>query len=201
MDMTFLLVQNMIIMILARNVARRYLVKNLKCVTLSMFVRPILPRRVQHLHPVRIIVLYSLLMHTTRFICWHSPNFAFFYSYKTASTPTSTPTQSPSTSPSKSPVWKDDGWQPDGWGGDAHNEYCLSRAACNEARTKLGLVHLFIGDYNSKGCYQKNGQAYWGKNGSEAEKTTELSGHKERSELPSCFCIHWHSILLLVCAW
>ena len=64
MDMTFLLVQNMIIMILARNVARRYLVKNLKCVTLSMFVRPILPRRVQHLHPVRIIVLYSLLMHT-----------------------------------------------------------------------------------------------------------------------------------------
>mmetsp|Transcript_29640 Transcript_29640/g.62960 ORF Transcript_29640/g.62960 Transcript_29640/m.62960 type:complete len:867 (-) Transcript_29640:380-2980(-) len=62
--------------------------------------------------------------------------------------------------------------------GDANVEStaCLSKADCDEARQKMGVAKFSAGNFPSKGCFAKNGVAYWGAGGSDDDMS--------RSDLP-----------------
>ena len=91
--------------------------------------------------------------------------------------------------------WHDDGhgsdWKGDGfekmalqsattWDGDGH-KVCDTRTECNALRRKLGYQHFYTGDYQTKGCFEKNGNVFWGRGGTYEEKaTSDLPGVQER---------------------
>lgn len=58
---------------------------------------------------------------------------------------------------------------------------CPSETACNEYRKKLGLERFEVGEFPSKGCFSKNGIAYWSTGGTAEEEAREdLPGIQER---------------------
>jgi len=58
---------------------------------------------------------------------------------------------------------------------------CLTRRQCNAQRKKLGLTKFQIGSFETKGCFSKGGQAYFGTGGSVEDRSKAVqSGDKKR---------------------
>jgi len=60
---------------------------------------------------------------------------------------------------------------------------CTTPSACDRKRLELGMTKFSTGDYPSKGCFSKNGKAYWGSDGTETMQdisTVDLPGVQER---------------------
>eukprot|EP00571_Detonula_confervacea_P017166 CAMPEP_0172309484 /NCGR_PEP_ID=MMETSP1058-20130122/9749_1 /TAXON_ID=83371 /ORGANISM="Detonula confervacea, Strain CCMP 353" /LENGTH=973 /DNA_ID=CAMNT_0013022113 /DNA_START=8 /DNA_END=2929 /DNA_ORIENTATION=- len=67
-------------------------------------------------------------------------------------------------------------------GGAVEPTVCLELSDCDAMRQKMGITSsLYVGDYQTKGCFSKNGIAYWGSGGSIDDKSkTSLQGIQER---------------------
>ncbi len=58
---------------------------------------------------------------------------------------------------------------------------CASESACDERRQQFGITRFEVGEFPSKGCFSKNGVAYWSTGGSaEDELREDLPGIQER---------------------
>lgn len=60
---------------------------------------------------------------------------------------------------------------------------CLTQRQCNARRTKQGYSNAvyYVGDYETKGCFSKNGRAYFGTGGTvEAMAKEDLAGVRTR---------------------
>mmetsp|Transcript_22333 Transcript_22333/g.39359 ORF Transcript_22333/g.39359 Transcript_22333/m.39359 type:complete len:984 (-) Transcript_22333:201-3152(-) len=58
---------------------------------------------------------------------------------------------------------------------------CITQSKCDEERLEMGIAKFSAGNYPFKGCFTKNGHAYWGSGGSVEEMSrSDLSGIKER---------------------
>lgn len=58
---------------------------------------------------------------------------------------------------------------------------CLTREDCDQKRAEMGMSYFGEGDFPSKGCFSKNGKAYWGEGGSTGDMSTpDLPGVQER---------------------
>lgn len=53
---------------------------------------------------------------------------------------------------------------------------CLTEIECDIQRLKLGFGRYYVGDYPTKGCFSKNGNAFWGEGGSVADKAKDDLG-------------------------
>lgn len=47
---------------------------------------------------------------------------------------------------------------------------CQTRAQCEDRSASVGIAEVIAGDHGTKGCFLKNGIAYWGTGGSEEEQ-------------------------------
>lgn len=59
---------------------------------------------------------------------------------------------------------------------------CLTQMECNIRRKEQGFGNYFIGEYQTKGCFSKDGYAYFGMGGTEDENSSELSFLGEQKE-------------------
>lgn len=58
---------------------------------------------------------------------------------------------------------------------------CETREECDRKRSEMGVASFYADDYRTKGCFIKNGIAFWGSGGSPEEMATiELTGAQER---------------------
>jgi len=58
---------------------------------------------------------------------------------------------------------------------------CMTQSQCDEKRLKMGIATLSAGTYPTKGCFMKNGNAYWGNGGTAGEiSRPDLPGVQER---------------------
>jgi len=58
---------------------------------------------------------------------------------------------------------------------------CITQSKCDEERLEMGIATFSAGNYPSKGCFKKNGNAYWGTGGSVGEMSiSDLAGVQER---------------------
>ena len=58
---------------------------------------------------------------------------------------------------------------------------CLTRAECDNHRQELGFDRLHVGNFPTKGCFSKGGNAYFGLGGSDYDRSeSPLSGEMER---------------------
>lgn len=58
---------------------------------------------------------------------------------------------------------------------------CLTQAQCNTKRKEMGLTQFHTGTWTTKGCYSKNGKAFFSTGGSTAQmSTTNLPGVLQR---------------------
>jgi len=58
---------------------------------------------------------------------------------------------------------------------------CITRDECDERRSELGIDGFFVGTYPTKGCFSKNGVAYYSGGGSAEEVSrVDLPGEQER---------------------
>lgn len=81
--------------------------------------------------------------------------------------PTLSPTLAPTLSPEAAPT----------------PTFCNTRIACREQAVKENIPpsNFRAGDFPTKGCFKKNGFAYWGTLGTVEQRQAELTGLKERS--------------------
>ena len=57
---------------------------------------------------------------------------------------------------------------------------CMTKDDCDEARKALNLEPFNVGDFPTKGCFKKNGQAFFSSGSTEAMSTDDLPGIQER---------------------
>ena len=58
---------------------------------------------------------------------------------------------------------------------------CLTQAQCNNKRKQMGITQFHIGSWTTKGCYSKNGKAFFSTGGSTTQmSTTNLPGVLKR---------------------
>ena len=57
---------------------------------------------------------------------------------------------------------------------------CMTKDECEEASKALNLEPFNVGDFPTKGCFQKNGQAFFSSGSTEAMSTDDLPGIQER---------------------
>ena len=80
----------------------------------------------------------------------------------------------PSPPPSSTP-------QPPRPTGNNNKVACLTQGQCNNKRKEIGLTQFHIGSWTTKGCYSKNGKAFFSTGGTTAQmSTTNLPGVLKR---------------------
>lgn len=57
---------------------------------------------------------------------------------------------------------------------------CVSADECEAKATELGLADFYVGDFPTKGCFRKNGKAYFSGGSDEEMSTTGLDGEQKR---------------------
>ena len=58
---------------------------------------------------------------------------------------------------------------------------CLTQAQCNNKRKQMGITHFHTGSWTTKGCYSKNGKAFFSTGGTTAQmSSTNLPGVLKR---------------------
>eukprot|EP00578_Thalassiosira_sp_NH16_P006596 CAMPEP_0181107184 /NCGR_PEP_ID=MMETSP1071-20121207/16942_1 /TAXON_ID=35127 /ORGANISM="Thalassiosira sp., Strain NH16" /LENGTH=448 /DNA_ID=CAMNT_0023190665 /DNA_START=186 /DNA_END=1528 /DNA_ORIENTATION=+ len=93
--------------------------------------------------------------------------------------PTASPTMSPTMFPTMDDGWEGDGAKPDGWGKDGWEDdghkVCGTRYACERQSKRMGFEYFYSDDYQTKGCFSKGYNAFWGGYGTaEERKTTDI---------------------------
>jgi len=62
----------------------------------------------------------------------------------------------------------------------AANNPCLTQEACEGARQKMGIESFYIDEYPTKGCFAKNGKAFFSVGTDDEMSVDELSGVQKR---------------------